>query len=85
MMPFLRDQVGALFCPWTVANAVALDAGDASFSVELRGETFAQDVVKYHAKSLAVLRQKYAAVADRKALDQVLAEAGCLDALGGAS
>ena len=62
MMPFLADQVGALFLPWSVANARALAAGEDKVSVELKGETYEQDVVKYHAKSLAVLREKYAAI-----------------------
>lgn len=83
MAPFLRDQVGALFCPWTVANAAAMAAGDDEFSVELKGETFTQTPQKYHAKSLAVIRERYAAVADKGALDPILEDAGCLEALRG--
>jgi hypothetical protein len=81
LMPFLTDQVGALFCPWTVANATAMAGGDAEFSVELAGKTFTQQPQKYHAKSLKVIREKYAAVADKSGLEPVLEAAGCLSAL----
>jgi len=79
--PFLARQVGALFCPWTVANAKAMAEGAEEFSVELAGQTFKQIPQKYHAKSLAALREKHAAIADRGALDALLARTGCLDAL----
>jgi len=81
LMPFLTDQVGALFCPWTVANSTAMAAGDEEFSVELAGKTFTQQPQKYHAKSLRVIREKYAAVADESGLESVLEAAGCLAAL----
>ncbi len=84
LMPFLREQVGALFCPWTVANAAAMASGAEAFSVELAGQPFEQVPQKYHAKSLLALREKYAAVTDRSALDAVLEAAGCLAALKGA-
>ena len=81
LMPFITDQVGALFCPWTVANAEAMASGAEEFSVELAGQTFTQQPQKYHAKSLLVLRANYAAVADKSGLDPVLEAAGCLGAL----
>jgi hypothetical protein len=83
LMPFLKSQVGALFCPWTVANSAAMAAGGEEFSVELAGKTFTQEPQKYHAKSLKVIRDKYAAVADKSDLDPVLDAAGCLSALQG--
>jgi glutathione S-transferase len=83
LAPFLERQVGALFLPWTVANAAAMAAGEEEFSVELDGRTFTQKPQKYHAKSLAVLREKYAAVSDRTSLDTVLEKLGCLAALAG--
>ena len=81
LVPFLTDQVGALFCPWTVANAAALAAGDEEFSVDLAGQTFTQQPQKYHAKSLQVIRQRYAEVAEKAELDPVLAATGCLEAV----
>ncbi len=83
MMPLLKSQVGALFMPWTVANAAAIASGQEEFSVELAGRTWTQKPQKYHAKSLGVLRQKYAALSDRRALDAVLERAGCIAGLRG--
>lgn len=83
LAPFLKSQVGDLFCPWTVANAAAMAAGDEEFSVELAGKTFTQQPQKYHAKSLAVLRKRYAEAASTEGLDAILESAGCLDAMKG--
>ena len=80
LMPFLAGQVGALFAPWTAANAAALAAGEAEFSVRLAGRPFTQKPQKYHARSLQALRRKYAALLaapDGAAVDAVLEAAGC--------
>jgi glutathione S-transferase len=76
--PLLEAEVGGLFLPWSDANARALAAGESSFSVELGGRAFAQGAQKYHAKSLGVLRRRYAAVGDRTTLDPALERTGCL-------
>ncbi|HPG29065.1 MAG TPA: glutathione S-transferase family protein [Myxococcota bacterium] len=83
--PFLASQVGALFCPWTLANAVAIESGSETFTVDLAGEPFSQKPQKYHAKSLRALQTKYAALSagDRKAVDPVLERTGCLEAMRG--
>jgi hypothetical protein len=47
-------------------------------SVALDGETWTQTPQKYHARSLAAIRQKYAAIRDTRALDPILEAAGCL-------
>jgi glutathione S-transferase len=78
LAPLLHDEVGGLFLPWSNANATALDAGEESFSVELEGRAFSQQTQKYHARSLAAIRAKYAAVAGAERLDAILDEAGCL-------
>ncbi|MFI5317723.1 MAG: glutathione S-transferase family protein [Myxococcota bacterium] len=83
LAPLLERQVGRLFLPWSVANAAAIDAGKDEFTVELAGEKWTQKPQKYHAKSLAALRAKYAAVGDRHELDAWLARTGCLAALKG--
>ncbi|MFN8544985.1 MAG: glutathione S-transferase family protein [Candidatus Binatia bacterium] len=75
----LRDEIGGMFLPWSTANARALAAGETRFTCTLDGAPFTQDVQKYHAKSLNALRARWAAVADRSALDPILAHAGCLD------
>src|SRR5258705_505088 len=81
LTPLLERQVGRLFLPWSVANSAALDAGAEEFTVELGGEKWTQKPQKYHAKSLVALRAKYAAAADKGALDALLAKTGCLAAL----
>ena len=60
-------------------NTIA--GGREQFSVELDGRTWTQAPQKYHAKSLAALRQKYAAVAHEAALEAVLERSGCLEPL----
>ena len=77
LQPFLADQVAGMYLPWTVANARALAAGDDEFDVTLKGNRWMQKPQKYHARSLAALRAKYAEVAADPALDQVLSETGC--------
>ena len=76
--PLLRDEVAAVFFPWTAANAAALAAGASEVSLEIGVRPFTQEPQKYHAKSLAALRARYAAVGDRSALDPILAAGGCL-------
>jgi glutathione S-transferase len=77
LAPFLRDEVGGVFLPWSTANAAALGDGAKEFTVTIDGKPFTQQTQKYHAKSLAALRARYAAVADRGTLDPILEAAGC--------
>jgi glutathione S-transferase len=81
LMSILESQVGGKFMPWTLANEEALAEGRDEFSVKLDDEVWIQKPQKYHARSLAMLRAKYAAVPDKAALDPILADAGCLEGL----
>ncbi len=83
LMPILTKQVGAQFMPWTSANEKALADGRDEFSVALGNKIWIQKPQKYHARSLGMLRAKYAAVADKSALDPVLQAAGCVTGLRG--
>lgn len=81
LMPLLKEEVGGVFFPWTLANARALAAGQKEFSMTLGGKPYSQETQKYHAKSLAALRARYAAVADKQLLDSILKQAGCYEPL----
>ena len=81
LMPILTRQVGALFMPWTLANEQALADNRDLFTVQLDGALWTQKPQKYHARSLAMLRGKYAFLHDRSRLDVVLEEIGCLAGL----
>jgi glutathione S-transferase len=78
LMPILTKQVGRLFWPWTLANEKALADGVEEFSVRLGNDVWTQKPQKYHARSLAMLRTKYADMTEKKDLDMILAAAGCL-------
>jgi len=83
LMPILSKQVGRKFMPWTCANEKALADAKEEFSVALGDKTWTQKPQKYHARSLGMLRARYAAVPDKAALDPVLEAAGCLAGLRG--
>jgi glutathione S-transferase len=79
--PILKRQVGGKFMPWTLANEKCLAEGKEEFSIELGDQTWTQKPQKYHARSLSMLRAKYADASDKAALDPVLSAAGCLQGL----
>jgi len=81
--PLLEADVGKLFLPWSVANAQAIARNDETFTVTLDGKTWTQKPQKYHARSLAALREKYAKIAAKPAIDAALGAVGCLEALRG--
>src|SRR5262249_19580010 len=81
LLPLLRDEVGTVFFPWSLANAQAIASGARQFSCTLDGRAFTQEAQKYHAKSLGWLRDRYARVAARSRLDPILERAGCPAAL----
>ncbi len=83
LAPILKDHVGGLFCPWTVANATAVADGADEYTCEVRTGTWTQKPQKYHARSLVKIREKYAAVSNKTALDPILEAADCLATLRG--
>ena len=76
LMPVL-SYVGRYFAPWTLANAKALAAGAESYAVDLPGGVYVQGPQKYHARSLAALKARYAAFAGDAELNAVLNQTGC--------
>ena len=83
LLPLLADQVGGLFLPWSAANAAAIAGGHEEFTVSLKGNAWTQKPQKYHARSLAALKARYAAAKDTPGLAEVLAETDCLGVLAG--
>jgi len=83
LLPILTDHVGGLFLPWSDANAKALAAQREEYSVTIRTGIWTQKPQKYHARSLAALRARYAGLEDPSKLDAVLEQAGCLEWLRG--
>lgn len=89
LLPFLRDHVRA-FLTWSVANAGALGAKRESMEVDLGGHfgVWSQTVggpQKYHKKSLAELRKKYAAAQGDAELGAILDACGCRSPLAAAA
>ena len=78
LAPLLAEEVGAMFLPWSTENAHAIVREDKEFSVPLRGATWTQVPQKYHARSLAEIRRKYAAAKAAPGLDEILAKGDCL-------
>ena len=78
LRPLLEQQVGAIFLPWSVANAGAIAGDQDEFSVGLGSGEWTQKPQKYHARSLAALRSKYGELSERGEIDAVLESTGCL-------
>ena len=83
LMPLLAREVGALFLPWSAANAAAIERGDKSFTMNLGGTEWIQEPQKYHARSLAEIRRKFTAAKAATGLEPLLAATGCLAGLAG--
>lgn len=81
LMPLLKDEVGALFLPWSVANSAAIAASAKTFDVTLGDTVWSQEPQKYHARSLAEIRRKYAAAKGAPGLEAILRESGCIGLL----
>jgi glutathione S-transferase len=81
LTPLLKQEVGALFLPWSAANTGAIARGDKSFTTTLAGASWTQEPQKYHARSLAELRRKYQAAKGAPGLENILNETGCLAVL----
>ena len=79
----LLTECGSHHLPLLIANARAIQAGDASFSHDMDGVAVVQDANRYPVKCLMTLRAAWAALPDdaRTRLTPLLAAAKALDAL----
>ena len=75
LMPILTKQVGATILAVDARQRDGAQEAREEFSVTLGDRVWTQKPQKYHARSLGMLRAKYAAVADKSSLDMVLAAA----------
>jgi len=81
--PLLRDEVAARFLPWSLANAAAIAAGREEFTVRLADGPWTQAPQKYHARSLARLRERRLASPALAEVDAMLAKWACPEPLAG--
>ena len=81
LMPLLKQEIGALFLPWSVANAAAITGNAKTFEVSIGGTTWSQEPQKYHARSLTEICRKYTAARRAPGLDAILRDSGCLGPL----
>lgn len=58
----LLAQAGDTYLPFLTANAAAIAAGEATFTVALEGGPYAQGVFRYQAKCLETLKAEWAAL-----------------------
>ena len=72
-------EVGRVHAPFLLANAAALDRGDAQLDAEIDGQRWVQQPFPYQGKCLRWLREAHAALSepDREAVDVILKGTGC--------
>jgi glutathione S-transferase len=87
MVEPLLALIGAVYLPFLVANAAAIDLAAAEVRFEAMGHPFAQAPYRYQAKCLAELRAAHAALPaeTRDRLAPLLDRTGCLDPLAGSN
>jgi glutathione S-transferase len=75
----LLAEVGRVYAPFLLANAAALERGDARVECEIDGRRWVQKPFPYQGKCLGWLREQYTALGsdDRSAVDALLADTGC--------
>jgi len=75
----LLAELGRVYAPFLLANAAAIERGDARVECRIDGRTWVQKPFPYQAKCLRWLREARAALApgDRRVADALLSGTGC--------
>ncbi|GAB5455241.1 MAG: glutathione S-transferase family protein [Henriciella sp.] len=75
----LLAEIGRTYVPAMLANAAAVQQGDAAFETEIDGRAWTQPTFKYQAKCLQWLREDHAALSgnEKGSVDAMLAGSGC--------
>ena len=75
----LLIEIGRVYAPTLLANAVALENGDKSWETEIDGSVWSQQSFPYQGKCLTWIRDEYFALsdADRSRIDALLEGTGC--------
>lgn len=75
----LLEEVGRVYAPTLLANARAIEAGEATWEIEIDGARWTQQTFPYQGKCLRWINEQYRALssAQRDCVDQVWAGTGC--------
>jgi len=77
LLPIYAREVARFLC-WDAANADAWETGRERCEVSMEGRLYFQKTFKYPAHGFAILREKFAEVADDAELREFLDRAGCV-------
>ena len=81
LMPILKEEIGEIFLPWTSEITKSMLEEKEELSVKIKGREFKHSIggpQKYHVKSLAVLKSKFASFKGNQLLENILLETNCL-------
>jgi len=78
LRPLFEREVGAKFLAWDGANEAALAAGQQQTELTMDGHLYYQRTFKYPARTLSILRRKFAVASNHAELRAFLEETGCL-------
>ena len=75
----LLEEIGRVYAPFLLANAVAAMAGKESFEIEIDGQPWTQPTFPYQAKCLQWIREEFAAMSPegQEQMRRILHGTGC--------
>jgi hypothetical protein len=75
----LLTEIGRVYVPALLANAAALQAGEAQMQTTIDGRAWQQPTFAYQGKCLQWINQEYQqlSAADKQQVDEILGGTGC--------